>query len=163
MKRWIAVLLFSITLGRAGAQEISIPELYQLLDTNPDLVDTLLAAKKYQLWQKEADSVSVNLYFTHLQKNGTDASWVRSVTYTEISNRGLSSRLVVYRTYRKKEYEDIRSWLFRNGFKTSKQFSLGSVEHIIYTEGKRSILLKLSRQPLPSGVLVNVYEVEIGK
>lgn len=164
MKKFYGMLIF-LAMGTATcAQGITLPDLYSMLDLPLDKIDTLMKQKKYNLLQREADSNSIQLYYNNLERNAEGPDWVRSVTCMEITLKNIRSRLVTYRTYRKKEYEELLAWLLRNGFKTSRrdEYKDGTV-HVTYAEGGRSVLVKTTRQRMNSGVHVLSYEFEIGK
>ena len=160
-----AVLLFSLLgiMKMAGAQKISLPELFSVLDLPADKIDTLMKHKEYRLMQKESDSGAKLVYYTNLERNPNGATWVRSLSYQEIVTKEVQSRLVTYRTYRKKEYQELLEWLLRNNFKTVKQDNFGDYIDTVYFDGIVSIQVKQAKQKLPSGVPVWSYEFEVGK
>jgi len=138
-------------------------DLIGILDLNADKRDTLMKHKEYRLLQKESDSGALQVYYSNLERNPEGPDWVRSVTYTEIVVNNTKSKLISYRTYRKKEYLEILEWLLNNNYKTLKKDNFGMAIHTIYDNGKRKILVKQIKQKLPSGVLVWSYEFELGK
>ena len=159
------LILFSLTLlfKTATAQKLTIPELISVLDLTTDRMDTLMKHKNYKLLQKESDSGAIQIYYSNLERNPEGPDWVRSVTYTEIVVRNTKSKLISYRTYRKKEYQEILAWLLNNDYKTIKKDNFGMAIHTVYDNQKRNILVKQIKQKLPSGVLVWSYEFELGK
>lgn len=161
----IKPLLLLILLGGSlslKAQEISIPVLFRLVELTPKSIDTLLKGKGYRILEKEKDSTAELVYYTNVERTEQGATWVRSVSYTEVNEQGVKSRLVLYRTYRKKEYTSVASWLLNNNFRTVSKTNYLNAVHTKYTDGQRNLVIKITRQKLPSGVLVNSYEVEIG-
>lgn len=164
MKRALSVLGILLIAVFTNAQKLTMPELYSLLDLSNDKIDTLMKQKKYRLLQKDIDSTSSQLYYNNLERNPEGPDWVRSVTCVDVVIKDIRSRLVTYRTYRKKEYEEILAWFLRNGFMTrnKEEFKNGDT-HITYSDGSKSVLVKTEKQQLPSGVKVLSYEFEIGK
>ncbi len=140
-----------------------MPELMGILDLTADKRDTLMKHKEYKLLQKESDSGAIQVYYSNLERNPEGPDWVRSVTYTEIVVKNTKSKLISYRTYRKKEYLEILEWLLNNNYKTLKKDNFGMSVHTVYDNGIRNILVKQIKQKLPSGVLVWSYEFELGK
>lgn len=163
MKNTFLLLFLTGLLGFANAQNISMPELLNALDLSSDKIDTLMKQKQYRLMQKETDSGTRLLYYTNLERNPKGASWVRSVSFREINIGELKSRLITYRTYRKKEYIEILEWFLKNNYKTIKRDNFGEYIDTVYSDGNREILVKQSKQKLPSGVAIWSYEFEFGK
>jgi len=152
-----------LVLNAVTAQKITMPELISALDLTTDRMDTLMKHKNYKLLQKESDSGAIQVYYSNLERNPEGPDWVRSVTYTEIVVKNTKSKLISYRTYRKKEYQEILAWLLNNNFKTIKKDNFGLAIHTVYDNGNRNILAKQIKQKLPNGVLVWSYEFELGK
>ena len=163
MKRFLFLLGLMLILKTVTAQKITVPELWKVLDLSTDKIDTLMKQKNYRLLQKETDTGAFQLYYSNLERNPEGPDWVRSVTYTEVTVKQTKSRLLVYRTYRKKEYQEIMEWLLNNNFKTIKRENFGISIHSIYDDGSRTILVKQIKQKLPSGANVWSYEFEMGK
>jgi hypothetical protein len=163
MRRIILLFSFCISTSLLAAQEISVPDMFALLDVPLTGIDTVMKQKGYKLMQQETDSVAHLRYYTNLQRTEKGPDWVRSLTYREISAGEIISRLVVYRTYRKKEYEDLLQWLLKNNFRTLKRDNMGVYIHTIYDDGRRRVLVKQSKQTLSGNTTVWAYELEIGK
>lgn len=161
----MAVLLISLLgfLKIASAQKITLPELFSVLDLPADKIDTFMKQKEYRLMQLESDSGAKLVYFTNLERNPNGTSWVRSLSYREIAIKEVRSRKVTYRTYRKKEYLELLEWLLQNSYKTIKRDDYSDYIDTVYSDGIKSILVKQSKQKLPSGVIIWSYEFEIGK
>lgn len=155
--------IFLLVVKSSPAQQLSLPELFSIVEGPEIKMDTLLKKRGYRLMQQEADSGASLIYYTNLERTEKGPSWVRSITLKKVELPGMSSRLVVYRTYRKKEYLDLLQWLLQNNFKTKKNENFGLSIHTIYEDGSRSVLVKQVKQRLPSGVQVWSYEFETGK
>ncbi len=144
------------------AQALTMYDLFSLLEAKQYGIDTLMRSKGYRILEKENDTNSRLQYYTNLERTPT-GNWVRSVSITSIETDHLQGRIVLYRTYRKKEYADIAAWLLNNGFQTVGRVNYGDSQHATFSDGKRKLLVKQTRQKLPSGVPVMSYEVELSK
>ena len=154
-------LLISISLK---AQALDFPSLFKLLDTEPALIDTVMKSKHYNILQRDKDSTSLQYYYNNVERGGEGVpNWVRSVTYAQVSVNAISSRLITYRTYRKKEYQELMAWLLNNNFHTTKSYDFDKEKHTIFSDGSRNVLLKIGPKSLPNGTKVLAYELEIGK
>ena len=155
----LSILAFT---GYSVAQPINMPDLFRVLNMPQANIDTLMKQRQYRLLQKETDSGSSLIYYTNLERNPNGASWVRSVSVRERTIGKLKGRMLTYRTYRKKEYLEILEWFLRNNYKTVKRDNYGEYIDTIYSDGAKNILVKQSKQKLPSGVMIWSYEFEIG-
>lgn len=163
MKRILLVSLAIIgSVVSSRAQPVSVNELFTLLDARQYTIDTLMKSKGYRILEKENDSNSRLQYYTNLERTPA-GNWVRSVSITNIETDHLQSRIVLYRTYRKKEYADIAAWLLYNGFQTTGRVNFGDSQQATFSDGKRKLVVKQTRQKLPSGVPVMSYEIELSK
>ena len=154
-------LFISISLK---AQALDFPSLFKLLDTEPALIDTVMKSKHYNILQRDKDSTSLQYYYNNVERGGEGVpNWVRSVTYAQVSVNTISSRLITYRTYRKKEYQELMAWLLNNNFHTTKTYDFDKEKHTIFSDGSRTVLLKIGPKALPNGTKVLAYELEIGK
>ena len=98
-------LVVSISLK---AQALDFPTLFKLLDTDPVLIDTVMKSKHYNILQRDKDSVSFQNYYNNVERGGEGVpNWVRSITYAQVTVNAVSSRLITYRTYRKKRIPGI--------------------------------------------------------
>lgn len=163
MKPVLLSIFLLIAVKSSYAQQISLPELFSIVESSEIKMDTLLKKRGYRLMQKESDSGASLLYYTNLERTEKGPAWVRSITLKKVDLPGMSSRLITYRTYRKKEYLDLLQWLLQNNFQTKKKESFGLYIHTIYENGSWSVLVKQEKQRLPSGVQVWSYEFETGK
>jgi len=125
-------------------------------------IDTLLKRKAFRLLEKEKEDNLNLVYYTSLEKTPDGATWVRSITFIDADLKNVKGRLVTYRTYRKKEYQEMMVWLLNNNFHTSSKNEMENSTHTKYSNGKEEILFKVTKQHLPSGTMVWSYEVEVG-
>lgn len=156
----VALLLICVT---ARAQTLSISELKEITKMKIDQIDTLMKRKKFRLLEKDTDSVSNLVYYNSVEKTPEGATWVRSLTYIDAVIKNRQGRMVTYRTYRKKEYQEMMGWLLKNNFHTASRSEMDNKTLTKYTNGKEEIIFKVTKQKLPSGTMVLSYEVEVGE
>jgi hypothetical protein len=158
---FIFVFIFSGNLI-LQAQSLTIAELKQISQMPAEKIDTLLKRKNFRLLEKEKEDNLNLVYYTSLEKTPEGATWVRSITYIDAISKNAKGRLVTYRTYRKKEYQEMMAWLLNNNFHTASRTEMEGSTHTKYTDSKEEILFKVTKQKLPSGTMVLSYEVEVG-
>lgn len=145
------------------AQALTPPELMQLLDLPPAQIDTFMRRKQFLLLQRETDSVSATSYYSAVDRKEEGPTWVRSFTYTDAAIGVRQARMVNYRTYDRKEYEEMLSWLLQHNYRTTRQFLFGKDKHTVYGNGKTDIRLKVGIAELPDKRKAWVYEWECGQ
>ena len=118
--------------------------------------------KRFRLMQKEIDSTSALFYYSEMERNNESPTWVRSLTYMDARLKGMSGRLVTYRTYNKEEYKEILAWLLTNDFKTTNSFDFHVSSHKIYSNGQQSVRAKVITNKLKNGRILKSYEFELG-
>lgn len=156
-----ASVLVSVSLK---AQALDFPALFKLLDTDPSQIDTVMKSRHYSILQRDKDSTSLQYYYNNVERGGEGVpNWVRSLTYAQVTVKEVSSRLLTYRTYRKKEYQDLMAWLLNNNFHTTKNYEFDKEKHTLFSDGSRTVLLKIGPKALPNGTKVLAYELELGK
>src|SRR6476620_392388 len=157
----LCLMLFAFS--RASAQQLSFHQLQAILSMKQDDIDTLMKKTNYRLLQKEEDSLSSLHYYSNLEKITDGPAWVRSISVMDASINGMSSRLIKYRTYSKDEYQQILAALLNNNYHTASKFAMGNSHHVNYENGKNSVLVKVTNNPLANGKVIPTYEFEIGK
>jgi len=160
------IILFSFlffTGLAAKAQQVSVPDLFGMLEWPHQRIDTSLKKMGYLLMQKDMDSVSSIYQYSHLDRNEEKPTTVRSLVYMDVKSGNLSSRLITYRTYSQDEFVSIASWLLENGYKTKEKFDFGNQKHTVYTNGKEIIRMKVITTEIEEGKVFISYELELGK
>jgi hypothetical protein len=152
----------AITLG-LKAQRLEVPDLFGMLDWSHFQIDTTLKKKGYILMQKEVDSVSSIYQYSHLDRKENQPAMVRSFLYMDARSGSTSSRLVNYRTYSQEEFAGIARWLLDNNFQTKQKSDLGNVKQTVYTNGKETVLVKVTTTKIDKAKVFTSYELEIGK
>lgn len=158
---FLVVLVFFVS--AASAQQVSVPDLFSMLDWQHFRIDTTLKKKGYLLMQKDIDSVSSIYQYSHLDRNEKKPTTVRSLTYMDVKKGELKSRLLNYRTYSEEEYVTIARWLLENGYQTKDKFDFGDTKHTVYTNGKETIRVKVITTKLDEEKTFISYELELGK
>jgi hypothetical protein len=161
MKLSFFLIFVAISLG-AHAQHVEVPELFNMLEWPHFRIDTTLKKKGYLLMQKDIDSVSSIYQYSHLDRKENKPTMVRSLVYMEVKSRESGSRLVNYRTYSFEEFGEIARWMIENGYMTRHQSDLGNAKNTVYTNGKETILVKITTTKIDSKVFTS-WEIEIGK
>lgn len=160
----ISLLFVLLVAGfSASAQQLSIPELFSMLDWQHFRIDTTLKKKGYLLMQKEVDSISSIYQYSHIDRQEEAPTTVRSLVYMDVKAGDVISRLITYRTYSEEEYVKMATWLLENNYRTKDKFDFGDSKHTLYTNGKETIRLKVITTKLPGGKTFTSYEVELGK
>lgn len=169
--RYLCMKFFTLFLGlilfmnafQAQSQQLSFEQLESMVTLPQRDIDTIMKKANYKLIQKEEDSVSSLHYYSNLEKITNGPSWVRSVSVMEATINGMSSRLVKYRTYSKDEYNVLLAALLTNNYHTASKFTMGNSRHVNYENGKNTVLVKVTNNPLMNGKVLPTYEFEIGK
>lgn len=145
------------------AQALAPSELMELLNLTPVQIDTLMRRKQFLLLQRESDSASATSYYSAVERNEEGPTWVRSFTYTDAAVGDRQGRMINYRTYDRKEYDEMLSWLLQYNYRTTGQFLFGKDKHTVYSNGKTDIRLKVGIVELPDKRKAWVYEWESGQ
>jgi hypothetical protein len=134
-----------------------------MLDWSPRQIDTTLKKEGYLLMKKDADEASTLYQYSWFDRLADGKAVVRSFTYADASVRNLKSRLITYRTYYQKEYQDIAAWLLTNNFQATATFDFDEAKHTLYSNGQNTIRVKVITTKLKGGKTFVSYELEIGK
>ena len=77
----------------------------------------------------------------------------------DVYNDGDTSRLVLYRTYYKDEYEEMKKQLLTKGYEMQKRAS----NEVIYKKDGFTIINKTSEKKGKGGSTMTAYEFELGR
>jgi hypothetical protein len=163
MNRIIILFLLIITSVGAFSQQLSVPQLTDMLGWSGTRIDTTLKKAGYLLMQKDVDSASALFQYSWFDKQQDGKAVVRSFTYMDVSVRSLKSRLITYRTYNKEEYQSMASWLLENNYRTTAQYDFKEAKHTIYSNGEQQIRVKVITTALKGGSKYVAYELELGR
>lgn len=161
MRVSLLILMLFVT-ARSLAQEVSVPDLFDMLDWQHFRIDTTLKKKGYTLMQKDVDSGSALYQYSHLDRDESKPATVRSFVYMDVMSEKARSRLINYRTYSQDEYAKIAGWLLSNGYATKDQYDFENEHHVVYTNGKDTVRVKIIKTKLGNKEFTS-YELEIGK
>ena len=157
----IFILLFSVV--GAQAQKLQMFDLMEIMDLPQDKIDTLMRKKSYLLRQAENDSASRTHYYTSLERNEKEPTWVRSFSIVEVETARYKGRMFTYRTFSKQEYNEQLVWLLQHNFKSVSKYNFSGEQHTQYSDGRLRILVKVKTFPLSGNKVRRSYELEYGK
>ncbi|RYY21427.1 MAG: hypothetical protein EOO04_18245 [Chitinophagaceae bacterium] len=147
----------------AGAQEVSVSELINMVKQEHFSIDTLLKKKGYRLMQKDIDSVSQQYYYSHLERNEQGPSWVRALSYIDVNTKNITSRVLTYRTYNRIEYQQIMAAMLNLGYKTKDVFDFKDSRHTVFENDQQPIRVKVNNNRMADGRWIKSYEFELGR
>ena len=156
------LLLMMVMAAGARAQQVTVPELFSMLDWPHTRIDTTLKKRGYILMQKDVDANSSLYQYSNVDRNEEKPTTVRSLAYMDAHAGSVQSRLITYRTYDHDEFTGIASWLLTHGYQTKEKFDFGDQQHTIYSNGKESVRVKVITTKI-DGKTFTAYELEIGK
>ena len=160
----ILISLWLIFIGyNSLSQQLTVPQLTDMLEWPAKRIDTTLKKQGYLLMQKDVDSTSSMFQYSWFDKMEDGRAVVRSLIYSDAAVRNMKSRLITYRTYNKEEYQDIASWLLANNYHATQQFDFKEEQHTLYSNGVQTIRVKVITTALKNGNKYVAYELEIGK
>ena len=160
----IVIFFILIIIGfTASAQQLSVPQLLNMLDWPGKRIDTTLNKDGYLLMKKDVDSASSFYLYSWFNQQDDGKTIVRSFSYMDVAVRKMKSRMVTYRTYSKEEYQNLASWLLENDYHATGQFDFKEAKHTLYSNGKQTIRVKVITTALKDGKTYTAYELELGK
>lgn len=163
MRSILFLVSFMLIQGLAHAQKLSMDDLMEVPDLSQSKIDTLMKKRNYMLRQTEADSSSKMKYYTSLERNEKEPTWVRSMSYIEVETARYKGRMVTYRTFSKQEYNEQLVWLLQHNYRVINKYAFGTEQHTQYSDGKLNILVKVKTFPLKGNKVRRSYELEFGK
>lgn len=147
-------------IGISGfSQKLDIKLLLSVLNEPFHRSDSILLNNKFTLADKETGDGYFNYYYTSYEKADKKTQLLRSLSIMDVFNENDTSRLILYRTYSKKDQEDLASQLRTSGFEITKR----NGNDFIYQNEKMSITNKVNEKTTPGGEKVMVYEFELGR
>ena len=163
MRFFLLVICFFTIQGLAQAQKLSMDDLMEVPGLSQDKIDSLMKRKNYMLRQVEVDSASRMKYYTSLERNEKEPTWVRSMSYIDVETTRYKGRMVTYRTFSKQEYNDQLVWLLQHNYKAVNKYAFSNEQHTQYSNGTLTILVKVKTFPLKGNKVRRSYELEFGK
>jgi hypothetical protein len=160
----IVILFLLIIIGMSAfSQQLTVPQLTNMLDWPAYRIDTTLKKKGYLLMQKDIDSTSSIYQYSWFDKQEDGEAVVRALTYSDATVRDMKSRLITYRTYSKEEYQAIAAWLLANNYHATAAYDFGEAKHTIYSNGTQTIRVKVITISPKNIKRYVAYELELGK
>ena len=160
----IIILSLLIIIGMSAfSQQLTVPQLTNMLDWPAYRIDTTLKKKGYLLMQKDVDSASSIYQYSWFDKQKDGEAVVRAFTYSDATVRDMKSRLITYRTYNKEEYQAIAAWLLSNNYHATATYDFDEAKHTMYSNGTQTIRVKVITISPKNGKRYIAYELELGK
>lgn len=141
------------------AQKLDINALEKITYSSVRLADSLLKDLKFQLTDKQTGKGYTNYYYTSYERKELFEHMLRSLSFMDVYTDSDTSRLVLYRTYYKDEYEEMRKQLLANGYEMQKQAG----NEFIYKKDGFTIINKTSEKKVKGGKTMTAYEFELGR
>ena len=141
------------------AQKLDINTLEKITYSSVRLADSLLKDSKFQLTDKQTGKGYTNYYYTSYERKELFEHMLRSLSFMDVYTDSDTSRLVLYRTYYKDEYEEMKKQLLANGYEMQKQAG----NEFIYKKDGFTIINKTSEKKVKGGKTMTAYEFELGR
>ena len=140
------------------AQKLSIKSLETILYSSLGSADSLLKKSKFGLADKSSADGYYNYYYTSFEKQDSLTQSLRSLTIMDVYSNSDTSRFILYRTYNKKDQEEMQLQLASEGYQLTKRTG----NDFAYKKGDSTILNRIAEKD--AGVRkVTVYEFELGR
>jgi len=163
MNKFVILFLLIITGITAFSQQLTVPQLTDMLDWPAHRIDTTLKKNGYLLMQKDVDSASSIYQYSWFDKQEDGEAVVRALTYSDATVRDMKGRLITYRTYNKEEYQNIAAWLLAHNYHATATYDFNEAKHTMYSNGTQTIRVKVITISLKNGKRYIAYELELGK
>jgi hypothetical protein len=141
------------------AQKLDINILEKITNSSVRMADSLLKGSKFQLTDKQSGKGYTNYYYTSYERKDLFEHMLRSLSFMDVYNDKDTSRLVLYRTYYKAEYEEMKKQLLAKGYEMRKQAGNES----IYKKDDFTIINKVSDKKVKGTKTMTAYEFELGR
>ena len=155
-------IIFSLLLCLAFqflfGQKLSITSLETILHSSFSSADSLLKKSKFGLADKKSADGYINYYFTSYEK-ANSIQLLRSLTIMDIIEGTDTSRFILYRTYNKKDQEELQLQLTTSGYELTKR----SGNEFTYKKGDRMVINRIAEKDVGGIRKVTVYEFELGR
>lgn len=141
------------------AQKLDIKSLETILYSSVNAADALLQKSKFGLAEKKSADGYHNYYYTSYEKPDSNVQLFRSLTIMDVYSGADTSRFILYRTYNKKDQEELQLQLTVAGYVLTKR----SVNDFTYSKGDQSIVNRIAEKDAGGIRKVTVYEFELGR
>ena len=141
------------------AQKLDINSLETILYSSVNASDALLKKSKFGLAEKKSAGGYNNYYYTSYENPDSNMQLLRSLTIMDVYDRADTSRFILYRTYNKKDQEELQLQLTVAGYLLTKR----SVNDFTYAKGDHTIINRIAEKDIGGIRKVTVYEFELGR
>ena len=152
-----AALCFSIQF--LFAQKLDINSLETILYSCVNTADALLKKSKFGLAEKKSESGYHNYYYTSYEKPDSTVQLLRTLTIMDVYSGTDTTRFMLYRTYNKKDQEELQLQLTVAGYVLTKR----SANDFTYKRGDHTIINRIAEKDAGGTRKVTVYEFELGR
>jgi hypothetical protein len=121
--------------------------------------DSLLKKSKFGLADKKTGDGYYNYYYTSYEKVDSTTQLLRSLTIMDIYDNTDTSRFILYRTYNKKDQEEMQLQLAVEGYLLTKRTG----NDFAYKKGDHTITNRIVEKDVGGIRKVTVYEFEMGR
>lgn len=119
----------------------------------------MLKKSKFGLADKSSADGYYNYYYTSFEKKDSITQLLRSLTIMDVYTTSDTSRFILYRTYNKKDQEEMQVQLVSEGYQLTKRTG----NDFTYKKGTSTIINRISEKEAGGGRKVTVYEFELGR
>ena len=158
MKFIVTFLIFFCCQVSFG-QKLDLTALETITYATVRAADSLLKSSKFQLTDKQSGKGYTNYYYTSYERKDLFEHMLRSLSFMDVYNDKDTSRLVLYRTYYKDEYEEMKQQLLANGYEMQEQAG----NEFIYEKDGFTIINKVSDKKVKGTKTMTAYEFELGR
>ena len=141
------------------AQKLDISSLEKILYSSIASADSLIKKSKFELADKKSESGYYNYYYTSFEKADSATQLLRSLTIIDVYASADTSRFMLYRTYNKKDQEDMQLQLTSAGYQLVKR----TVNDFEYKKEEHKITNRIVEKDVGGIRKVMVYEFELGR
>ena len=141
------------------AQKLDINSLETILFSSVNAADALLKKSKFGLTEKKSADGYHNYYYTSYEKPDSNMQLLRSLTIMDVYDGADTSRFILYRTYNKKDQEELLLQLAVAGYALTKR----TVNDFTYKKGDHTIINRIAEKDVGGIRKVTVYEFELGR
>jgi hypothetical protein len=139
-------------------QKLDIISLEKILNASFSSADSLLKKSKFAMAEKRSADNYFNYYYTSYEKVDS-AQLIRSLTIMDVFEASDTSRFILYRTYTKKDQDELELQLTTAGYVLTKRTG----NDFTYKKGDQTITNRILEKNLGSTRKVKVYEFELGR
>ena len=157
MKFILSVALFSC-FQFSFAQKLDIASLENILHASLNKADTLLKRAKFGLADKKTEGGYYNAYYTAFEKVDS-TELLRTLTIMEVYEGADTFRFMLYRTYNKKDQDELQAQLTTAGYQLVKR----AANDFTYKKREQMIVNRMVEKDVGGTRKVMVYEFELAR